>query len=290
MRAMALRSALVGSAMTVGLIAALGNPPVVDLATEDEASALGSTLVRFPNWDVFDLPSEAVVQTALRLGVTVVAVGLLCALVGRTASRGASFLAGWAALVVAAALGGAVNYVYLVAVVLDGRTFGTGYLDGLVIEVNSAAAFGLWTGWVVGALLAITAPAPARAPAPAAAPWGAPAPAPAARNYSEPPPPWWAPTRVDDRGTVVEPGPSVFPPGGLPHSPPAPPASAAPPPPPAPRPDAAQEMTTASGDPHPSDPDATQAIGGPPRDDPEATTTMESANPDQTLPIPRQPE
>ncbi len=54
-------------------------------------------------------------------------------------------------------------------------------------------------------------------------------------------------------------------------------------------------MTTASGDPHPSDPDATQAVGLPPRtdeaaSDPEATTTMDTASPDRTMPIPQQPD
>jgi hypothetical protein len=48
-------------------------------------------------------------------------------------------------------------------------------------------------------------------------------------------------------------------------------------------------MTTASGDPHPSDPDATHAVGLPRRgDDPDATTTMDAADGDHTLPMPRQ--
>jgi hypothetical protein len=276
MQAMALRSALAGAATTVGLIAVLGNPLVVDAVVENEPAALSSTLVRFADWDVFGRDIDVVVQAALRLGVTVVGVALLCALVGRSASRGASFLAGWAALMVAAAVAGAVNYVYTVEVFLDGRTFAPSYVDGLVIEANAAAAFGLWSGWVVGLALAVL-PVHAAATAPAATPWGAPAPA--ARAFADPPPPWWAPARVDDHGVVVEPGPSVFPPGGLPPQPP--------PAPPPPHP-GAQEMTTASGDPHPSDPDATQAVGLPPRDDPDATTTMDPTNPDQTLPMPRQ--
>jgi hypothetical protein len=57
--------------------------------------------------------------------------------------------------------------------------------------------------------------------------------------------------------------------------------------------DATREMTTASGDPHPSDPDATQAVGmpttggGSPEPDPDATATLDSTGADHTLPIPR---
>ncbi len=236
MRAMAARSALAGAITTVGLVAVLGNPVVVDRVTENGDSGLGATLVRFANWDVFSAPGEVVRGAVLRLVVVVIAVALLAALVKRDTPRGAAFLAGWAALVVAAAIAGAVNYVYVVEVILDGRTLGPSYLDGLVQEVNGAAAFGLWTGWIVGAVLAIVmVTRAATAPAPAPAPWGAAPHPPADRAFAEPPPPWWAPTRVDDRGAVVQPGPSVFPPGGLPHprppaADPAPaPASAAPP-------------------------------------------------------------
>jgi hypothetical protein len=310
MPAMALRSALAGAITTAGLVAVLGNPAVVDRVTENGDRGLGATLVRFADWDVFSAPGDVVRGAVLRLVVVVLAVALLAALVKRDTPRGAAFLAGWAALVVAAAIAGAANYVYVVEALLDGRTLGPSYVDGLVQEVNGAASFGLWTGWMVGAVLAIlmvTRPATAPAPAPApqgtapwgTAPWGTAPPPPADRAYGDPPAPWWAPTRVDDHGAVVQPGPSVFPPGGLPH--PGPPAEAPAPAPASattPAPGATHEMTTASGDPHPSDPDATQAVGLPSRpvgetpepDDPEATTTMDAASPDRTMPIPRQPD
>ena len=128
---------------------------------------------------------------------------------------------------------------------------------------------------------------------------------PAGPHITEPPPPWWAPTHAADAG--VRPGPTAFPPGGLG----APvvagvgePITPTPAPPPAP-PAAEHEMTTVSGDPHPSDPDATRPVGLPPDAsagdasepaappaDPDATTTMEPdpGASDHTAEMPRRPE
>jgi len=308
---MSTRSALAGAATTAVLVAALGNPRAVEAGLDADHPALGLTLTGFPGWDVADLPGDVVGGVVLRLAVALVLVAVLSALAGRSRSRGAAFIGGWGALVVAAGVAGAVAYVYQVAVVLDGQTFGSTYLDGLVLAVNSGAVFGLWTGWLVGLVVALaTEPAPVVTPAPAHA---TPSPAPpglTARRITEPPPPWWAPTQAGEG--VIRPGPTVFPPGGMPPAVPGarPVAPAGPSPTGAvsqpKNPDATHEMTTASGDPHPSDPDATPPVGIPPRDggateaggtpatdddpDPDATTATRPEDSDPTMPMPRKPD
>lgn len=263
---MSLRAALAGAATTCVVVAALGNPAVVEAAADADSALAASTLTAFPNWDVADAPGEIVGEVAIRLGATVVLAGLLGAVAGRSRSRAGAFLGGWAALVVAAAIAGGAGYVYRVPVVLDGQAGAPTYADGLVATVNAGAAFGLWTGWLVGLVLAaVVRPAPL-ARAPALPPLD---PANASRRVAEPPPPWWAPTNAGDG--AVRPGPTVFLPGGMHEAPPGgatvpPTAADGPVPTSSPAPmadDATYEMTTASGDPHPSDPDATQAIGLP---------------------------
>jgi hypothetical protein len=306
---MSLRSALAGAATTAIVAAALGNPAAVDAARDADQQQLAATVVGFADWDLADAPGEVVGLVALRLGVLIVLAGLLCALVGRSRSRAAALLGAWGAVGVAAAVAGATSYVYQVPVVLDGNAPAPTYGDGLVQAVNSGAAFGLWTGWFVGLVVAlVTRPASAviRAPEGPYAATVAPVPPgePAAPRIAEPPPPWWAPTHAADAG--VRPGPTAFPPGGLgapvvagagePIAPvPAPPVS----------PDASHEMRTVSGDPHPSDPDATRPVGLPPdawaddapepaapAADPDATTTMgpDPGASDHTAEMPRRPE
>jgi hypothetical protein len=304
---MSLRSALAGATTTAVAAAALGNPAAVDAARDADQQQLAATVVGFASWDVADAPGEIVGQVALRLGVLIVLAGLLCALVGRSRSRGAAFLGAWGSVGVAAAVAGAASYVYQVPVVLDGNAPAPTYGDGLVQAVNAGAAFGLWTGWFVGLVVAVvTRPASAvvLAPEEPYAPPVPPGPAPAP-HIAEPPPPWWAPTHAADAG--VRPGPTAFPPGGLG----APvvagagePIAPAPAPPPGP-PDASHEMTTVSGDPHPSDPDATRPVGLPPdasagdapapparHADPDATTTMDPdpGTTDHTAEMPRRQE
>ena len=309
---MSLPTALAGATTTAVVVAALGNPAAVDAARDSDQQAIATTLVGFADWDVADSPGEIVGLVALRLGVLILLAGLLCALVGRSRSHGAAFLGAWGAVGVAAAVAGAASYVYQVPVVLDGDAGAPTYFDGLVLAANGGAAFGLWAGWLVALVVAlVTRPAPAVVVAPDAAVAAAPAPAPAvaAARISDPPPPWWAPTHAADAG--VRPGPTAFPPGGL-----AAPVVAGGDEPVAPFPPHSQagrpqDMTTASGDPHPSDPDATRPVGLPPepereRDDadppapapppaptdPDATTTM-APDPDaadQTAQMPRRPD
>jgi hypothetical protein len=308
---MAMRCALAGAVTTVAVVAALGNPSAVDAAREVDHTTLGRTLAEFANWDVADLPGDAVGAVALRLGLTLLLVALLCGLTGRSRSRAAALVGGWGALVVAAAVAGAVTYAYQVAVILDGQTLDPSYLGGMVRAANDGAVFGLWTGWLVGLAVALaveTEPAVAHRHVVHAPARGAPSPG---RVITEPPPPWWAPAQVDDHGAVVQPGPTVFPPGGLPGSPvvagldtpyatpDATPGATLPLAPAAggarrPASDATREMTTASGDPHPSDPDATQAVAMPTADgysraetDLDATATLDTNGADRTIPMRR---
>jgi hypothetical protein len=256
---MSVRTALVGAATTVVLVAGLGSPPVQDAARESDASVLLRTVAVVPTWDVADAPGDVIGGVAIRLGTLVVLAGLLAGLAGRRGARGPALLAGWGALVVAAAVANVAAYVYTAAVVLDGDVPGR-YVDNLVVAANTGAAFALWTGWLVGLTVALATPG--YRPTAQTEGW-MPVPQP---RISDPPPPWWAPTTTTGPGgqTLVRSGPSVFEPvGGPPRE--------------AMRPVVAgiddpdtHMMTTLSGDPHPSDPDATQAVGMPPADTPTA--------------------
>jgi hypothetical protein len=335
------RSALAGAAAATAVFAALGNQAVVDAVPDSDFRALGLTLTGFADWDTAGESAEVVGGTALRIGATVVIAGLLCALVGRT-HRGAAFLGGWGAAVVAAGAAGAMFHVYDIALINDGETPGGTYLDALTEQVNRGAAFGLWTGWLVGAAVAVaarTAHVPAAAGHPVgptavptavasgsatgAGPWAAgatagapgaaqnPAPAAAAGPpLSDPPAPWWAPTWGPDGTAGVRPGPTAFPPGGFATSAPRPVAPEGPPPPvippsaPGSGPGAgvSHELSTTSGDPHPSDPAATQAVTNPlgdaatPREAPgetggaaaDATAMSQPPGRDYTVPMRRE--
>lgn len=290
---MSVRSALAGAATTVVVAAGLGNPAMVDATRDSDHQALVATIVGFVDWDVAGSSGEVVGLVAIRIGVLVVAAGLLCGLVGRSRSRAAAWLGAWGAVGVAAALAGAAAYAYEVPVVLDGAAPADTYVDGMVAAVNAGAAFGLWTGWLIGAVVAL---ATRRAPVVAAEPHAPASAVPAAGSAaaSEPPPPWWAPTYAADAG--LRPGPTAFPPSGLGR-----PVVAG-----AGEPGATHHLSTASGDPHPSDPDATRPVGLPPHlagggdgadeptvaPDPDATTAMptESSAPDPTAELPHPPD
>lgn len=269
---MSLRSALAGGAVTAVLVGALGSPGATEAARDADQQALATTLTALPGWDAGDQPGEVVGGVALRLGVLLVAVTLLCGLAGRSGSRVAAFLGGWAALVVAGGVAGGAFYAYQVAVVLDGRTLAATYLDGLVAGANTGASFGLWTGWLVGLPVAATAARTgvdrgirSRAPGTVAGPgtgdggrtW---APAPVTADA---PPPWWASTATPEIEPIpVRPGPSVFLPGEVP----VPSARAA----------GGPEATQAMAIPPGADPDPTGVLAGD-VDDPDATAVDATA-------------
>lgn len=194
---MSARSAVAGTATVGVLVGVLGSPALVDaaqdLAERHRIPLTAATFTDIPNWDVFDsdTTAEVVWGVVLKLAVLFVVIGLLTALSGR-ASHGAAFLAGWGSLVVAAGMAGAVDYAYRHAVVGSTQNpFGVSYLDNLLGATNLGAAFGLWTGWMVGAVVAVAASLRTRAvPAPRVAT------GPIARSPGRapitPPAPWWA--------------------------------------------------------------------------------------------------
>src|ERR671918_688695 len=170
MSTMSVRSAAAGTATAALVVGVLGSPALVDagqdLAERHRSSLTAETLTGLPNWDVFDrgTPTDVVWGIVLKLGVFLVVVALLAGLAGR-ASRRSAFLGGWASVVVAAGIAGAVHYVYEDAVVgARQNPFQVSYFDNLLGAVNTGAGFGLWTGWLVGLAVAATARLPVRSP------------------------------------------------------------------------------------------------------------------------------
>lgn len=261
--------------MTVVLVAALGNPPAQDAAAEDGASTLLRTVTGVPSWEVpGGAEGDIVAGVVLRLAVlAVLAVGL-SAVAGRARARGPAFLAGWGGFVVAGAAAAATAYTWTVAVVLPGGTLGDVGQDGLVAAADAGAGFGLWTGWLVGLAVAVTIRPERRDPFEDLA-----AVTPGRGRITDPPEPWWAPTATvgQDGRAAVRPGPTVFPPGGLP-----PVVAGA---------DETAPVPARTGEtiPVPAGADETVAApsGRPPTDpDPDATTVMPEATSDPTTQFP----
>ncbi|HEX5947534.1 MAG TPA: hypothetical protein VFY82_14710, partial [Acidimicrobiales bacterium] len=210
---MSMRSALAGAVTTAAIVAALGSPAAVEAGREADSRTVGQTLTAFADWDVSGLPGDAVRVVVIRLALAAVLVAGLCAVAGRARSRSAAFLAGWGALVLATAIAGAAAYVYEVERVLDGATFEATLADRIATAANDAAAFGLWTGWLVGFAVAL-ATRPAVVTGGAHDAGATTATPPTTRRMAEPPPPWWAPTPAGAGDGGMRPGPTVFLPGG----------------------------------------------------------------------------
>ena len=264
---MSTRSALAGAVTSAALVAALGSPAAVEAGREAASRTVGDTLTGFAAWDLGGLSRDAATVVVIRIAVALVLVAGLCAVAGRARSRSAAFLAGWGSVVLATTVAGASAYLYEVHVVLDGSSGAPTLADGIATAANAASTFGLWTGWLVGLAVALTTRTEAASAA--AHDEAARAAAPANRRITEPPPPWWAPTRTGAGDGALRPGPTVFLPGGG-HTAVAGTGGTArasadgrrvSPPPVVP--EATYEMTTKTGDPHPSDPDATRPIGMP---------------------------
>lgn len=246
------RCALAALVTTGMLVVVLGSPPLVEAARDSgmRTRRLLFTLTRVPSWDLppsgVPVWGDLVTNIVLRIAVLLAAVGLLAALAGRARSRAAAWLGGWGAAVLASTAASVASALHWHHVVSEGRLAAPSYMDLLVSAETRGAGFGVLTGWTVGLAVALAcrptpvAPAGAgAAPPPVRAGTSPPSGAP---RIVEPPPPWWAPTAT---GGSFRPGPTAYPPGGLRSD----------------VPDATYEMSTASGDPHPSDPDGTPAAG-----------------------------
>src|SRR5918994_278799 len=126
---MSMRSALAGGVMTAALAAALGSPAAQDAAAEDGASVLVRTVTGVPSWEIpGDAGGDVVGGIVLRLAVLVVVTMALCSAAGRARRRGPAVLPGG---------------------------FGDLRQDAMVAAANDGAAFGLWTGWLVGLAVAV---------------------------------------------------------------------------------------------------------------------------------------
>src|SRR4029453_757021 len=182
---MSARSAVAGTATVGVLVGLLGSPAAVgaaqDLAEQHRLPLAAGAVPDIPAWDVFRdaTTADMVWGVVLKLTVLFVVVALLTSLAGR-ASHGAAFLAGWGSLVGAAAVLGSVE-----------DPFDVSPFDSLLGATNVGAGFGLWTGWTVGAAVAVVAAVRTR---PVLAPGVATGPI--ARSPGRapitPPAPWWA--------------------------------------------------------------------------------------------------
>jgi len=197
MSTMSVRTAAAGTTTAALLVGVLGSPALVDagqdLAERHRSPLTAGTLIRFPSWDVFDrnTPTDVVWGVVLKLAVLLIVVGLLAGLAGR-ASRRSAFLGGWASLIVAAGIAGAVHHVYSDAALGAGQNpFQVSYFDNLLSAANTGAGFGLWTGWLVGVAVAATARLPARSALIPGVDTGPIARSPGVPPIT-PPAPWWA--------------------------------------------------------------------------------------------------
>src|SRR5690606_2823754 len=161
------RCALAALVTTGMLVVVLGSPPLVEAARDSgmRTRRLLFTLTRVPSWDLppsgVPVWGDLVTNIVLRIAVLLAAVGLLAALAGRARSRGAAWLGGWGAAMLAGAAASLVAQLHLHHVVYEGQPFGPPYPDTLVDAVTGGAGFGLLTGWTVGLAAALACrPAP----------------------------------------------------------------------------------------------------------------------------------
>lgn len=183
------RSGWVAVAITALLVAALGSQPAIDQAVDADAQVRPflSSLTTFPAWSTStfggggDMVGPIVSKVVLLLVVVFIGAGIS----GQVGSATASFLAGWGAVMVGAALAGGVFLAAADAFALDGTLADSagGAVPLVVGGFNDGVQFGLYTGWLVGLGMVVTARRLRPDPdwmAPTAGPPGVPAPAPAA--------------------------------------------------------------------------------------------------------------
>lgn len=173
------------------LVGILGTGPASERAIEsdDGVRPLVQSLTAFPSWSSDALVGDGDLNPAIagKVVALVILIFLLAFLAGRAESGLTAFLAGWGGLVVACAVAGAAFYVIADVTAFDGALAdeGGGALAPLVDATNAGAVFAFYTGWVVGAAVAVTRRSrPADIPAAAAVTADGPAP-----SSPAPPPP-----------------------------------------------------------------------------------------------------
>lgn len=149
------RSGWIAVLITALMVGALGSEPLVDQVSEVDAQLqplLGS-LTAFPSWspDSFGGGSDIVGPIVAKVVVLLVVVFIGGGLASQGGST-ASFLAGWGALMVAAALSGGVFLAAADAFAFDGTLADSagGAVPLVTGGINDGVQFGLYTGWLVG--------------------------------------------------------------------------------------------------------------------------------------------
>jgi hypothetical protein len=152
------RSGWVAVLITALLVGGFGSPAADDAAAKAkfDLRPVADSVTSFPRWSTesFGGDSDMVGPIVLKVVLLLACVFLCAGLAGRVGPSMASFLGGWGALVVSAALAGAVfNLVTQLVVANESdRLLGT-----TLLSINAGALFGLYTGWLVGGSVAIAA-------------------------------------------------------------------------------------------------------------------------------------
>lgn len=163
--------------MTAALVAVFGSELVTKGAGDVDRSIrpLLQAVTGLPAWavggDGLAVPGWAL---AAKLVTLLVAVAILTRIVGSAGSRTSAFVAGWGAVVLSGALA-AVASLQLSALLLGGPAEPANGVPATVRAIDTGATFGLYTGWLVGLVVAVTM-TPARHPVRPKPPSGKPAP------------------------------------------------------------------------------------------------------------------
>jgi hypothetical protein len=157
------RSGWAALVATVLLVAGLGSEPMFDAAADADrqVAPLLRSLSAFPTWSAgsLGLDSDIYAAIAAKILVLLVLVFVLGRAAGHVGASFAAFLAGWGTLMIAAAVAGVAYVLVADMVVLDGQLADSqGGAGAVVVDgLNGGVVFGLYTGWLVGAVVAMTA-------------------------------------------------------------------------------------------------------------------------------------
>ncbi|HEV7761899.1 MAG TPA: hypothetical protein VGO78_22985, partial [Acidimicrobiales bacterium] len=118
-------------------------------------------LTTFPAWSTSALnaSSDMYGPIAIKVVVLLLVVFVLGRAAGHVGTSFAAFLAGWGALMIAAAVAGVAFAISADTLVLDGALAdANGGAGAVVVEgLNNGVTFGLYTGWLVGLVVLLTA-------------------------------------------------------------------------------------------------------------------------------------
>jgi hypothetical protein len=157
------RSGWAALVVTVLLVAGLGSEAAFDAAldADRQVTPLLQALTTFPAWSASALGagSDMYGPIAVKVLVLLLVVFVLGRAAGHVGTSFAAFLAGWGALMIAAALAGVAFAISADTLVLDGALADAKGGAGAVVAegLNNGVVFGLYTGWLVGLVVVISA-------------------------------------------------------------------------------------------------------------------------------------